>query len=471
MDVLQCCNALPPSEAIMNPSEATSGHEAISVILDSITDGVFTVNDRFEITSFNRAAESITGVPRDEAMGRPCSDVFHASICESHCALRETLKTGRPIHSRPMHIVRPDGERVPLSISTALLRDRQGRVIGGVETFRDLSVIEDLQRALTQRHTFHDIISKNRRMQEIFDLLPNVAASDATVLIEGPSGSGKELFARAIHDLSPRSKGPMIRVNCGALPDTLLESELFGHVRGAFTDARSDREGRFAAARGGTIFLDEIGDVSPALQVRLLRVLQDKTFEPVGSSRPQRTDARVVAATNKSLRAEVEAGRFREDLFYRIHVVRIEIPPLSDRREDIPLLVDHFIQRFNRLQGRDMALVSDEALAALVRHDWPGNVRELENAVERAFILCRGPVLLPEHLPPEIAGRVADETPAGRPIGKTLAEHEARILLDTLRRHGWRRGETARELGIDPSTLWRKMKRLGIRPPSRPAQS
>ena len=433
-----------------------------AVLLDSITDGVFAVDEGFRITSFNRAAAEITGVPREEAVGQHCCEVFHASICETECALRETMKSGRSIHCRPIHIVRPNGRRLPVSISTALLKDAEGKVIGGVESFRDLSVIEDLRRELTQRHTFHDIVAKSRSMQQLFDILPRVAESHATVLIEGPSGSGKELIAHAIHDLSLRAKGPLVTVNCGALPDTLLESELFGHVRGAFTDAKADHKGRFAAAEGGTIFLDEIGDVSPALQVRLLRVLQERTYEPVGSNNPRHADVRVITATNKSLRAEVEAGRFREDLYYRVKVIRVEVPPLCDRIGDIPLLAEHFIGRFNRLHDGSITGLSDEARAALVRYRWPGNVRELENAIEHAFVLCRGPVIAPEHLPSEIGGVSVSEKIAEAPIGKTLAQFEAQIILAALRTNGWKRLDTARELGINKSTLWRKMKKLGI---------
>ena len=440
--------------------------EMTAVILESIADGVFTVNADFVITSFNRAAAEITGVPREEALGQPCSEVFHASICESACLLREAMGTGQPVQMRPIHIVRPDGRSVPLSASAAVLKDGEGQVIGGVETFRDLSVIRDLRRELERKHSFHDIISKSHKMHRLFEILPNVAASESTALIEGPSGSGKELVAHAIHDLSPRREGPIVIVNCGALPDTLLESELFGHVRGAFTDAKVARKGRFALAEGGTIFLDEIGDVSPALQLRLLRVLQEKTFEPVGSSRPQRADVRVVTATNKNLREEIQAGNFREDLYYRINVVRLEIPSLAERREDIPLLAGHFIERFNNIQGRQIAMLSDEAMAALVRHPWPGNVRELENAIEHAFILCQGPGILPEHLPPEIGGSAPLEGATAAPVGRTMKEIEAQIILDALRRHGWHRQDTAKELGIDKTTLWRKMKRLGIQAPS-----
>ncbi|MBW2123632.1 MAG: sigma 54-interacting transcriptional regulator, partial [Deltaproteobacteria bacterium] len=235
-----------------------------SIILDSIADGVFTVDMDFLVTSFNRAAEEITGVPRGEALGRPCREVFRADICETDCALKRTMETGKPFIDRPVTILRTDGRRVPISISTALLRDRNGTIIGGVETFRDLSVVEELRKQVEARYTFADILSRSHRMMEIFAILPEVAESDSTVLIEGESGTGKELLARAIHHLSPRGRKPMVVVNCGALPDTLLESELFGYKAGAFTDARKDKPGRFARAEGGTIFLDEIGDISPA---------------------------------------------------------------------------------------------------------------------------------------------------------------------------------------------------------------
>lgn len=451
----------------MVESEPLEIRPETAIILDSITDGVLTVDPDFLITSFNHAAEQITGFSKQEALGRPCHEVFRASVCENACALRETLETGNPVMLRPIHILRADGKRVSLSVSTAQLHDASGRVIGGVETFRDLSAIEDLRRKLTRSHKFHDIVSKSHLMQRLFDILPNIAASESMVLIEGPSGSGKELVAHAIHDLSPRTGKPLVLVNCGALPDTLLESELFGHVRGAFTDATSNRKGRFAIAEGGTIFLDEIGDVSPALQVRLLRVLQEKTYEPVGSSRSVRANVRVITATNKNLREEIDEGRFREDLYYRINVVRIGVPALAERREDIILLAEHFIERFNRLWDRQVAMLSDAATAALLRYSWPGNVRELENAIEYAFIMSSGPAILPRHLPPEIADLAeSGEGPKLDPKGKTLIEMESQVILGALERNGWRRQDTARELDINKTTLWRKMKRFGITDPA-----
>ncbi len=429
------------------------------IILDSIADGVFTVDLDWKITYFNRAAEEITGIPRQEAVGRPCFEVFRASICEEGCCLRETLKTGEPGLHKSAYIIRYDGQRLPISISTAVLKDEQGKTVGGVETFRNLSVVETLRKELQQRYTFHDIVSKNKKMQELFDILPQVALSDATVLIQGESGTGKELFARAIHDLSQRREGPLVTVNCGALPDTLLESELFGHKAGAFTGASSDHRGRFSLADSGTIFLDEIGDVSPALQVRLLRVLQEKSFEPLGSTKTEHVDVRVIAATNQNLKRLVSDGAFREDLFYRINVVTLKIPPLRDRREDIPLLIEHFIDRFNRLQGKEVTTVAPETLNILMSHKFPGNVRELMNAIEHAFVLCPGGVLLPEHLPDPLR---PPDSPDRKTSPLSLEDLEAEMIREALFRNNNNRSATARQLGIHKTTLWRKMKKLGI---------
>ena len=285
------------------------------IILDSIADGVFTVDLNWRISAFNRAAEQITGIQRRDAMGRHCWEVLRASICEQCCSLRQTMQTGKPIVNQSIFIVNSAGDRIPVSISTALLKDADDRTIGGVETFRDLSVEEQLRKELSGRHSFFDIISKNKEMQRLFGMLELISEKNATVLIEGESGTGKELFAKAIHSLSRRRKGPMVTVNCGSWPDTLLESELFGYKAGAFTDAKKDKPGRLALAEGGTLFLDEIGDISPLLQVRLLKVLQDKTYEPLGDIRPHKADVRIVAATNKHLADLVAQGTFRQDLY------------------------------------------------------------------------------------------------------------------------------------------------------------
>jgi len=440
------------------------------VILDSIADGVFTVDDQWRITSFNRAAESITGIPQADAVGKRCCDVFRASICESECALKQTLTTGRPIVAKPIYIVDIEGRRIPISVSTAILKDRDGHVIGGVETFRDLSVVEELRKELQEKYTFADIIGRSAAIRRLLAVLPQFADSNSTVLIEGASGTGKELFARAIHDLSGRQGKRFVAVNCGALPDSLLESELFGYKAGAFTDARHDKPGRFALADGGTIFLDEIGDVSPAMQSKLLRVLQERVFEPLGGVEPVKVDVRVIAATNQDLGLLVRKGDFREDLYYRINILRLELPPLSERREDIPLLVEHFISKFNRLQDKHVVGVSEDVTAILLEHDFPGNIRELENIIEHAFVLCRSGLIELRHLPAALRREpaLASQPGAG---GLTLKALETRHIADTIRRHGGNRTAAARELGINPSTLFRKVKSLGIPLPDKDGRS
>jgi len=435
-------------------------------VLDSVADGVFTVDREWRITSFNRAAERITGVHRDEAIGARCCDVFRASICGSGCALQYTVSTGEPVVNKAIMILDSKARKVPVRISTAVLRDGRGQIVGGVETFRDLSQVEELQKELEGRFSLGDIIGRSRVMRDLYGMVPAVAASDSTVVIHGASGTGKELFARAIHDLSPRQGKPFVAINCGALPDTLLESELFGHKAGAFTDAKTDKPGRFAVAEGGTVFLDEIGDISPAMQVRLLRVLQERVFEPLGAVEPVEADVRIVVATHRDLARLVEDGTFREDLFYRINVIRLELPSLRERREDIPLLVEHFIGRFNRLQGKDVIGVSDEVLAALMKHDYPGNARELENIIEHAFVLCRGGVIETEHLPPEL-GREVEKRPPSSSTRMTLRAMESLHIEDALRRNAGNRQAAAEELGIHPSTLFRKIRDFEIETPEK----
>ena len=433
----------------------------LAIILDSIADGVFTIDLEKNVTLFNRAAEQMTGISAGQALGQKCFDVFRCSMCQGQCAMEQTLKTGDPVIDRHGTIINSGGQTVPISVSTAVLQDDRGRTVGGVETFRDESAIEEMRREIENRYSFENIISKNHDIQQMLAVLPDIAQSGSTVLIQGPSGSGKELFARALHNLSPRREGPFVAVNCAALPDTLLESELFGYVRGAFTDARQDRAGRFARARGGTLFLDEIGDISVALQVKLLRVLQEGEYEPLGASAPVQADARIIAATNKDLNVLMAQGRFRDDLYYRLNVIRFAIPPLCRRREDIPLLVNHFVQRFNLKRNRKITGLHTDAMQLLLAYDFPGNIRELEHAIERGFVLCRGSLIKPEHLPPEILSRASAE-PAAAPADNALGQAEAQVIRRALARNQGNRSRTARELGMHPTTLWRKMHKLGI---------
>lgn len=434
-------------------------------ILNSITDGVFTTNNDMIITSFNRAAEQITRVTRAEAIGRKCFEVMRSESCESGCCIKKTIETGQPCENVPVFIVRADNKRVPVRVNTNILRDEKGNIIGGVETFQDLSEINKLRRAYFKKHSFEDIVSKNHKMLRLFAILPQIAESFSTVLIEGSSGTGKELFARAIHNHSPRRKAPFVAVHCGAIPDTLIESELFGYHAGAFTDAKQDKPGRFALAKDGTIFLDEIGDISPAMQTRLLRVLENRTYSPLGATDTHRINARVIAATHRDLKEMVAEKRFREDLYFRINIVRISLPKLAERKEDIPLLVDHFIERFNAITSKQIIGISQDALAALVLYDWPGNVRELENAIEHAFVLCRDSMLRLEYLPEQF------HSPKGSTYMQaetTLKEIEKQAIIRALIKNNWRKMATARELGIDKNSLRRKIQRHGVRIPDQP---
>lgn len=441
-------------------------------VLDSIADGVFTVDLDWNITFFNRAAEEITGVPAAQALGRQCRDVFHSSLCDGSCALRNCLAEDTVVHNRSVYILRPDGRRVPISISAASLKDARGRLVGGVETFRDESALYELRREVESAYSLEDMVGKSKAMRRLFALLPQIAESGATVLLEGDSGTGKELVARALHNLSPRRDQPFVAVNCAALPDTLLESELFGYKAGAFTDARKDKPGRFEQARGGTIFLDEIGDMPQPLQAKLLRVLQEKTFEPLGGVAPVTTDARVISATNQDLEHLVHEGRFRQDLYFRLNVVLLHVPPLHERPEDIPLLVEHFIRRFNLLTGKEITGISDEVLKILLQYPFPGNVRELENILEYAFILCPGGLIHPEHLPERLPRglpssldvRTEDDfepdaalssPPSLLPAGLTMDELKCLAVHSALERHQGKKMAACRELKISKDTLRR----------------
>jgi two-component system response regulator HydG len=432
--------------------------EHLATILDSVADGVFTVDRAMRITWFNRAAERITGFSQKEALGRPCCEIFRSNICFSACPVTEALTTGKNVENREIDILDRYNRELPISVSASVLRDAEGRPVGGVETFRDLSRLYALKREITEKYSFHDLLSRNPVMRRLFDILPDVAASNATVLLQGESGTGKELFARALHDLSSRRDQPMVVINCGALPEQLLEAEIFGARKGAYTGAVEDRPGRLTQAEGGTLFLDEIGDLPLPLQVKLLRVLENREYQPLGARRPRRANVRFLAATHCDLETMVQEGRFRQDLFFRLNVVQISIPPLRERPEDIPLLLDLALDRFNKSYDKRIRGFAPDTLALLLNHPYPGNVRELLNIVERAVILGRGDTISSDLLPPAIN----QFFPQGSFDSRENRLPTAGQLTSLLEKHAGNRSAAARELGINRTTLWRWLKRFKL---------
>jgi PAS domain S-box-containing protein len=431
-------------------------------ILDSVADGVFTVDQDLNITSFNKALEKITGYTLEEALTKKCRDIFNSDLCGTEgCPMLQAISSGLTPAIHNTTIRGKDGSSIPVNVISNALTDEEGNVIGGVETIRDLTEITELRRKLADSGELQKgILTRSPKMQRIMSVLPEFSKSDATILVLGESGTGKELIAQSIHAQSLRCDHPFVAVNSGALPDTLLESELFGYKAGAFTDARRDRKGRFAAAEKGTLFLDEIGDISPAMQVKLLRVIQSKTYEPLGSNKPVRTDVRIIAATNRNLEAMVSQGTFREDLYYRLNVVKIDLPPLRERMEDIPLLVEHFVDKFNKQRDRQVEGVSEAVLSILIHHDYPGNIRELENILEYAFILCHEGLILPQHLPDWLTGGKEEDHSVAGPL--TLKDVERKAITESLRRNEYRKMKTCRELGISKDTLRRKISAYNI---------
>lgn len=464
-----------------SPSPPLTGERKLRAVLDSVWEAVITVERDHRISTFNRAAEQLVGISASEAAGRDCREILKASFgpAQHDCPMGDLAEGGKPRSDVEGTLVRADGRIVPVSASWAFLEDPPGERLGFVLSFRSFWEIERIAEERRSKFPYGGIVGKTPGIRKIFEMIDTIRETDSTVLITGESGTGKGLFARAIHDLSPRRDAPFVKVTCAALSETLLESELFGHVKGAFTGAIADKVGRFEASDGGTIFLDEIGDISPALQVKLLRVIQEREFERVGSSRTQTVDARVIAATNRDLRAAMKAGTFREDLFYRLHVIPVAVPPLRERKEDIPLLVDHILRRL-RKRGLDrVRAVSPEAMRCLIEYPWPGNVRELENVLERGAVCSRGAVLSAPDLSEEVREHFRlrkEEKPPGPPPGVVAVPSgiaagsgppgneggERERILRALEAKRWHRGEAAAALGIDRTTLWRKMRRLGI---------
>lgn len=435
----------------------------LETILDSIDEGVVTINHKWQITSFNLRAEQIIGFKKEEVLGKLCQSIFRIddayrkNFCIHNCPLKQMLSGRQQIPEQEREIINRFGKRLILRVNFSLLKNKTGEVIGGVETFRDVTAIKNLQKQLKARPRFENIIGRSKKMQQIYDIIDHISDNDVTVLIQGETGTGKELIASAIHHNSRRKNGPFIKINCSALPESLLESELFGHVKGAFTGAYRDKPGRFELADGGTIFLDEIGDISPMTQVKLLRVLEEQKFERVGGTKTIKVNVRLIAATNKDLKKAIGNGTFREDLYYRLNVLPIFIPPLRERKEDIAALVRYFLNKYSL---REENRFSEQAMQILLDYSWPGNIRELENAVEYALLQCKKNEILPHHLPPDILSfsKPIKEKNVKNPLEKS----EKETIRWVLKESGNSRSEAAGRLAISRTTLWRKMKKYNL---------
>lgn len=443
-----------------------------AVVLDCIGDGVVTIGLDLHIRYMNRAMRELLGYEQEELLGQPlsCHLLVQGSICSTQdCILERAIRNREKVRNYETVIQNKEGRKIPVSLNTDLLWDETGNLIGIVETYRDLSQINELKAKLERQGntgTRGPLVAQSKALQSILDLLPQVANSKATVLIEGESGTGKELIAREIHRLSPRRDQPFIAVNCAALAEGVLESELFGHVKGAFTGAIADRPGRFEMAHKGTIFLDEIGDMTPMAQAKLLRVLQEAEFERVGGNKTVKVDVRIVAATNKILTTVVKEGGFRDDLYYRLQVFPIWIPPLRDRKEDILPLIEHCMARLNRVMEKNVREIEGLALRVLEAYHYPGNVRELENILEHAFIRCPGHSIhldhFPEYLTAEKGGGAGTTTALAKTQGPALADLEREAITKALEDTDWDYKVACRLLGISRSTLLRRIKLYGM---------
>lgn len=442
-----------------------TGHSVgYDTLFEQLAEGVFTINTRWRITAFNKRAQDITGFTREEVLGKHCWDIFKSDLCKSNCPMRITLETGIFRMDQDVRIVVKGGHRQSILVNTSVIKNNRDLVVGAVESFRPLTLSTGKDENSTGYENYMgQIIGQSPALEKISNLLPDIAVSEASVIIEGESGTGKELIAKAIHQQSKGSDGPFVAVNCSALAETLLESELFGHSKGAFTGAVNSKVGRFELAKGGTLFLDEIGEIKPEIQIKLLRVIEERVFERVGGIRPIPMDARIIAATNKTLATEVKEGRFREDLYYRLRTVPLFLPPLRERQSDIPLLVNHFISKFNRKYGKQVRGVDPKVLKIFQRYKWPGNVRELERSLEHAFVFVKGPIITTTHLP-ELKNEATAEKihDPGRINHIGVMEDEMTAIKDILKKTSGRREEAAQILGISRTSLWRKMKNYGL---------
>jgi len=438
----------------------------LKLILDNLDIGVLTVDRGGHVAFFNNTAETITGFSRGGVLGKSCSTVFGDSANPGMLLFNETIADGQARSSSEGELITRDGQVIPVRANFMALKNEDGRIVGGLATITDLSLKYQFNSEIKGRYTFYDMVGKDPAIQKIFEIIPVVAASDATILIEGPTGTGKDVLAKVIHTASSRAKNPLVKVNCAALPDNLLESEMFGYVKGAFTGADNDKPGRFQDADHGTIFLDEIGDLPLSLQAKLLRVLEDREFYPLGSRKTTKVDVRIISASNQNLGQLVREKRFREDLFYRLNVMRLELPPLKDRRGDIPLLISHILKRLRVTRESRAENFSNNAMDVLLNYDFPGNVRELENIIEHALIVCQGEIIERHHLPLALQKGIAPSPPVEEtalPVD-SAGISEKSLILDMLQKFSWNKGKTADALNINRTTLWRKLKKYNISP-------
>ncbi len=425
----------------------------LKLILDNLDIGVLTVDRCGHISFFNTAAETVSGFSRSEVLGRSCASVFGQEFCKGMICLKKSHSAAE------VSILTKSGHSVPVQTSYMLLNNEEGAAVGGLVTISDLSLKYQFDSVTKERYTFYDMVGKDPVMRKIFEIIPVIAATSATILIEGPTGTGKDLIAKIIHNTSRRAEKQMVKVNCAALPDTLLESELFGYMKGAFTGADRDKPGRFHEADSGTIFLDEIGDLPLPLQAKLLRVIEDKEFYPLGSRKTVKVDVRIISATNRNLGQLVRQKLFREDLFYRLNVMRLELPFLKDRKGDIPLLVSHILRRLCTAGARRVPGISEDAMSLLLNYDYPGNVRELENILEHALILSQESTIERKHFPVALLKNSGGDAVHAEEGG--LCEKDR--IISMLKKYKGSRGSTAQALGIVRSTLWRKMKKYKIK--------
>lgn len=438
-------------------------NQVLQAILNSVSEGVMALDRDWKIFSWNLAAERITGFHKEEVLGKECTKIFRTSLCRENCPVDKALSCGHPYHDIAVAIRNKNNQIVHLLVNATPLYDADGSIIGGLETFRDVSQSHWMQEELQQQYGYRTIVGRSRAIKKVFELMADLIKTDTTVLIQGESGTGKELIARALHFYGPRRDRSFVALNCSTLSEGVLESELFGHVKGAFTGAVRDHVGKLELANGGTLFLDEIGEISQSLQVKLLRVLEEREFQRVGDNRTVRIDSRIITATNRDLYKKVLDGSFRDDLYYRLSVFPVHLPPLRERIDDIPVLIGHFIEKFNKQMGRSIQGITDRVLDILEKYYWPGNIRELANALEHAFVHARGALIYPQDLPQSLLN--SPQTPLihkAHERERALDHVEREMIVKELEAAGWNKTVAAKRLRMGRSTLWRKMEKYGI---------